>query len=84
MGDPARREEVEALVAGAMPRRSDKTEVDHPMREYIRDMLAGLSDMASQARLHDLSGLLRVAMREAARHDGHAVDVAAVKAALKD
>ena len=84
MALPLRRSRASATSVSASNAASEAG-VDQPMREYIRDMLSGLSTMAEQAQLHDLSALLRVAVRGAKR-DAEAEDkaAAALSAALRD
>ena len=61
-----------------------ETEADEEMRLYIKDMLPGLSAMAAEASLHDLSALLRVATREADPRPDASPDATALRTALRE
>ena len=63
---------------------NEETARDDEMRAYIRDMLSGLSEMAAEARLTDLSALLRIAVREAEPAERTSVDAAALRTVLSE
>ena len=84
MANPAKRDvtDIEMPAKVRTVRAADGPDED--MREYIQDMLVGLSAMAAQAKLHDLSTLLRIAVREAGTDGRIVADAAAVRAALNE